>query len=94
MRLLALVGLTLVVVRGSLFARVRSVWPSLFGCAMCSGFWVGALGTTGFAIALREYRGSVALSADAVTFGGAVSLCATAADFVFAWLDSHTKEPS
>lgn len=40
---LALVGTTLIVVRGSIFAPLQRFWPALFRCAQCSGFWVGAI---------------------------------------------------
>jgi len=39
----ALVGATLILVRGRLLAPVRALWPSLLGCAQCAGFWVGAV---------------------------------------------------
>lgn len=40
--LLSLVGTTLIVVRGTIFGRVRRLWPALFMCAQCTGAWVGA----------------------------------------------------
>lgn len=52
--LLALIGTTLIIVRGAIFRPVRRIWPTLFGCSMCIGFWVGAgvglsgLMTTGY----------------------------------------------
>jgi len=45
----ALVGATLILVRGSILAPVRKLWPALLGCAQCTGFWVGAAaGAMGF----------------------------------------------
>lgn len=39
-------AITLIFVRGSIFARLRSAgpawWRELVSCAMCSGFWIGA----------------------------------------------------
>lgn len=39
-------AITLIFVRGSIFARLRSAgpgwWRELSSCAMCSGFWIGA----------------------------------------------------
>jgi zinc transporter ZupT len=52
--LLALVGTTLIVVRGIIFRPIRRLWPALLGCSQCVGFWVGAgvglsgLMTTGY----------------------------------------------
>lgn len=40
---LALVGATLVVVRGSIFKALRARVKFL-ACAQCSGWWIGALG--------------------------------------------------
>lgn len=40
-------AITLVFVRGSIFERLRSagpaLWRELASCAMCAGFWVGAI---------------------------------------------------
>jgi hypothetical protein len=38
----ALIGTTLIVVRSTAFQPIRRIWPSLLGCAQCSGAWVGA----------------------------------------------------
>ena len=44
----ALVGLTLIIVRGTIFRPIRRIWPALLGCAQCSGAWVGmAAGSVG-----------------------------------------------
>ena len=40
--LLALIGATLIVTRSTAFQPIRRIWPSLLGCAQCSGAWVGA----------------------------------------------------
>lgn len=40
-QLFALAGATLIFCEGSLFARVRRLWPKLLGCPQCVGFWVG-----------------------------------------------------
>lgn len=39
---LALIGTTLIVVRGTIFKRLRRIWPVFFRCSQCVGFWVGA----------------------------------------------------
>ena len=42
LHLVAAVGATLIVVRGTIFRSLRSWWPSLLACSQCTGFWVGA----------------------------------------------------
>lgn len=37
----ALVGTTLIIVRGTIFGPLQRLWPALFRCAQCAGFWVG-----------------------------------------------------
>jgi hypothetical protein len=41
--LLALIGITLIVVRGTIFAPIRKLWPALLGCSQCAGVWVGVI---------------------------------------------------
>jgi hypothetical protein len=84
MQLLALVGFTIIVVRGSLIAPLRRLWPSMLSCATCSGFWIGALGSSLFSLPLFRLEG-------AVIAAGVVSLGATFADFLLAWLDAHSS---
>lgn len=38
---IALIGLTLIVVRGTIFSPLQRLWPALFHCAQCFGMWVG-----------------------------------------------------
>ena len=78
--LAALVGATLIVVRGTIFSRVRAIWPALLACSQCVGFWVGVAGSH-----LRD--GSlVSLSRgwwiDAIVMGCAVSVISMATDIV------------
>jgi hypothetical protein len=44
---LAAAAITLVFVRGSIFAPLRSIgphlWQELASCALCAGFWIGAI---------------------------------------------------
>lgn len=35
-------AITLVFCLGSLFARVRTIWPDFLNCPLCVGVWVGA----------------------------------------------------
>lgn len=37
----ALVGVAILMVRATVLARVRRLWPGLLGCSLCFGFWVG-----------------------------------------------------
>ena len=75
--LIALVGSTLLVVRGTIFARVRVLWPALLGCSQCAGFWVGAAG--GIAGLVSVGRGR---ALDAVVVGAATSVLSTVVDAV------------
>lgn len=48
--LLAAVGATLIIVCSTVFKPVQRLWPALFRCAQCSGWWVGvAVGASGIA---------------------------------------------
>jgi len=38
----ALVGTTLLLVHGTIFAGLRRIWPALFRCPQCIGTWIGA----------------------------------------------------
>lgn len=74
----ALIGATLLVVRGSIFRPLRLIWPALFGCSRCFGTWVGiAAGASGFA---PMGHGRVL---DAMIVGAATSFLSLLADAVF-----------
>ena len=86
--LCALVGATLIIVRGTIFARIRrNVLPSLLGCSQCVGFWVG------FAAGAWNYP---VLSAsrwlNAAIVGCIVSFAAMVADIVLLKLADGPKE--
>ena len=73
----ALVGATLIVVRGTIMRRVRAVWPALFECSQCTGTWVGIVaGATGI---VSVGQGRVV---DAIVVGAATSFLALLADAV------------
>lgn len=75
----ALVGLTLIVVRGTLFRPLQRLWPALFQCAQCSGMWVGmAAGASGL-IPTAAGHGRVL---DALIVGAATSFLSLLADGV------------
>jgi len=87
MLLLGLVGLALVLVRGSILQPLQRR-AAVLRCARCAGWWVGLIGgaiADSFQV-LPAHVGTWLLSA------GAVSVLATAADLLFAWIDSHTKD--
>jgi hypothetical protein len=75
--LCALIGTTLIIVRGSILAPVRNLWPALFGCAQCAGTWVGiAAGASGI-VSTGHGR-----FLDAVIVGAAASFASLLADAV------------
>jgi hypothetical protein len=75
--LCALVGTTLIIVRGSILEPVRKIWPPLFGCAQCAGTWVGI--TAGASGIVSAGHGRLI---DAVIVGAATSFLSLLADAV------------
>lgn len=72
----ALVGVTILLVRGAIFQRARSVWPGLFGCSLCLGFWVGiAWGVATVVLIHRAWSW-------ALLDGPTVAICAVLVDAV------------
>ena len=91
----ALVGLTLIIVRGTIFRPLQRVWPALFQCSQCAGLWVGSVaGATGV-VSMQFGFGVLGRSVDAVLVGGATSLLSLAADAVLLKLlgDPNEKTP-
>lgn len=75
--LLALIGATLIVVRGTICRPIQRLWPALFQCAQCSGMWIGAVaGASGVA---STGHGRVL---DALIVGAATSFLSLLADAV------------
>lgn len=73
--LIALVGTTLIVVRGTIFRPLQRLWPALFACSQCTGFWIGAAaGASGL---ITTGHGRVL---DALVVGASVSLGSLLAD--------------
>jgi len=88
----ALIGATLILVRGTLFRRVRSVWPALLECSQCTGFWVGAAAGASGIVSVGQGR-----AIDAAIVGSATSFLAMVADAVLLKLlgdPSEEKVPS
>lgn len=81
----ALVGLTLILVRGTIFRALQRLYPPLFRCSQCVGMWVGlAAGAIGIAPLDRWSIGSAVSERvfDAVLVGAATSILSLAADAV------------
>jgi hypothetical protein len=77
MFLLALIGITLIVVRSTLFRPFRRLWPALLMCSQCSGAWVGAAAGASGLVTVGHGR-----VVDAVVVGAATSFLALLADAV------------
>jgi hypothetical protein len=85
--LIALVGATLIVVRGAIFGPLQRLYPPLFRCCQCAGFWVGvAAGATGLASAGHGR------TLDALVVGCATSFLSLAADAVLLKLLGDPEE--
>jgi hypothetical protein len=85
----ALIGMTLIVVRSTIFKPIRRLWPTLLECCQCVGMWVGiAAGASGL---LTSGHGRVL---DAVVAGAATSFLAMSSDAVLLnLLGDPNKEP-
>ena len=92
LEVLGAVGVTNILVRGSVFAWLRRApgLKSMLGCAMCTGWWVGVgLGLLEGPPIFGHWRGAQVL--EVLELGGGVSALATLLDFVLAYLDSNTE---
>lgn len=83
--ILALVGATIIITRGTIFSRVQKFWPHFFTCSLCVGFWIGAVSM----LALRHGSGASAghsltwwAIADFFLDGATVALLSLASDAV------------
>ena len=74
---LALVGATLIVVRSTLFAPIRQVYPPLLECTQCAGTWVGIIAGLSGKIPVGHSR-----LVDAFIIGMATSFLSLLADAV------------
>jgi len=73
----ALIGLTLILVRGTIFRPLQRLWPALLECAQCSGAWIGAAAGASGLVTMGH-----GLILDAVVVGGAISFLSLLADAV------------
>jgi hypothetical protein len=71
----ALIGATLIVVRGTIMRRIRAVWPALLRCGQCTGFWVGAVAGGSGIVSVGQGR-----AIDAIVVGSATSFLAMVGD--------------
>lgn len=77
LHMLAMIGITLIIARGTLFKPVQRFWPALFRCAQCTGMWVGIIaGSSGVVTAGHR------IFLDAVIVGGATSFSSMLADAI------------
>jgi hypothetical protein len=90
LQLASLVGVTIIICRGTIFLRLQRAWPVFFRCPLCVGFWVGAL-----AEAVRHLRegGTWPVWAvyDLLLAGGLVGLVSMV---VSTWFIAHLGEPN
>jgi len=82
----ALVGLTLILVRGTIFRPLQRVWPALFRCSQCMGMWIGLAAGAGGIASVDHGHGVDAVLVgrivDAVLVGAATSVLSIGTDAV------------
>jgi hypothetical protein len=81
----ALVGVTLILVRGTIFRPLQRFWPALFQCSQCVGMWVGlTAGASGMVSLSHERFVGAAMGherfIDVVLVGAITSCLSLAAD--------------
>lgn len=86
---LALVGTTLIVVRGTVFRPLQKLWPALFQCAQCTGAWIGAFAGAGEIVQTGHGR-----ALDALIVGAATSFMSLLADAMLLKLLGDPNEGS
>jgi hypothetical protein len=73
----ALVGATLILVRGTIFGWLQRLYPPLFRCSQCTGTWIGmAAGASGIVSVGRGHL------IDAIVVGAATSFLALLSDAI------------
>jgi len=89
--ILGAAGATYVVTQGVIARRLRSIYPPLLCCPMCSGFWVGAI-VAALWLAYPHLPAFVGQAVQIVLFAFGTSLVASAACVVLVTVGSHRKE--
>lgn len=85
--IVGLVGLTIIITKGTLFTRARLLYPPLLACPLCIGFWIGLGGAM---LRLIPTGGLFAMTQTYVLHGAAVALCAFLAGRTLDWLDARS----
>lgn len=83
----ALVGATLLVARAAIFGPLQRLYPPLFRCCQCTGWWVGALAGGSAVVPLGHGR-----LVDAGLVGAATSFLALLADALLLQLLGNPDE--
>jgi hypothetical protein len=83
----ALVGMTLIIVRGTIFKPVQRLWPALFQCSQCVGTWTGVAAGAGGLVTIGHGR-----VLDAFVVGAATSFLSMLADAVLLTLLGDPSE--
>jgi hypothetical protein len=83
----ALIGTTLIVVRGTVFGPLQRALPAFFHCAQCVGFWTGAAAGGSGIIATGHGR-----ILDALIVGAASSFASLLTDAVLLKLLGDPEE--
>ena len=73
----ALIGTTLIIVRGTIAAPLQRLWPALFQCSQCTGTWVGIVAGACGIVTTGNGR-----LMDAIVVGAATSFLSMLADAV------------
>lgn len=73
----ALIGVTLIVVRGAIFRPLQKHWPMFFRCSQCVGMWVGVVAGASGIISVGYGR-----ILDAIIVGAATSFLSLFADAI------------
>ncbi|KKM68451.1 hypothetical protein LCGC14_1460780 [marine sediment metagenome] len=66
---IALIGLTLIIVRGTIFGPLQRLWPTFFQCGQCVGMWVGMAAGASDIVTIGHGR-----VLDAIIVGGVTSI--------------------
>lgn len=74
---IALVGLTLIIVRGTIFGWLQRLWPALFKCGQCTGMWVGMAAGASGVVPIGHGR-----ILDAIILGAATSILSLLTDAI------------
>lgn len=90
MSYIAFIGITLIIVRGTIFGPLQRLWPAIFRCAQCVGMWVGMIaGASGLAGISQNHS---AIVVNAIVVGGATSFLAMLADAILMRLLGDPEE--